>query len=125
MIIRAATMTDAPSMAQVMVDTWLAAHWGQVPDEQWQRRREDWSYADSERNWRRFLAEIADGSNTQECVYVAVRDEGEVAGVAVGCPAELDLLPNAAEVSALYVHPAAQGQGLGRRLVQVVAAHSP
>jgi len=32
MIIRSATMTDAPSMAQVMVDTWLAAHWGQVPD---------------------------------------------------------------------------------------------
>lgn len=123
MIIRLATLADAPMMAQVMVDTWFAAHRGQVPNEQWQRRREDWSYADSERSWRRFLAEIADGSNTQECVYVAVYDEGEVVGVALGCPAELDLLPNAAEVSALYVHPTAQGQGLGRRLVQAVAAH--
>lgn len=123
MIIRSATMTDALGMGRVMVDTWLAAHRGQVPDGQWQRRREDWSYADSERSWRSLLAEIADGSNTEDCVYVAVRDEGEVIGVAVGCPAELDLLPNAAEVSALYVHPTAQGQGLGRRLVRAVAAH--
>ena len=123
MIIRIATLADAPGMAQVMVDTWFAAHRGQVPDEQWQQRREDWRYADSERSWRSLLAEIVDGSNTQECVYVAVRDEGEVVGVALGCPAELDLLPNAAEVSTLYVRPPQQGQGLGRRLVQAVAAH--
>lgn len=123
MIIRLATLADAPGMAQVMVDTWFAAHRGQVPDEQWQRRHEDWSYADSERSWCSLLAEIADGSNTQDCVYVAVREEGEVIGVAVGCPAELDLRPNAAEVSSLYVLPDYQGQGLGRRLVQAVAAH--
>ena len=123
MIIRLATLADAPGMAQVMVDIWLAAHRGQVPDEQWQRRREDWRYGDSERSWRSLLAEIADGSNTQDCVYVAIRDEGEVVAIALGCLAELDLLPNAAEVSVLYVHPAAQGQGVGRRLVRAVATH--
>ena len=48
-MIRLATMADAPVMAQVMVDTWLAVHRGQVPDGQWQRRREEWSYADSAR----------------------------------------------------------------------------
>lgn len=44
-------------------------------------------------------------------------------GVAVGCPAESDLLPNAAEVSALYVQPTQQGQGFGRQLVAAIAAH--
>lgn len=122
MLIRPATMADAPGMAHVMIDTWFAAHWGQVPEGQWQRRREEWTYADSERSWCRLLAELADGSNTEDCVYVAVTDAGEVVGVAVGCPAELDLLPNAAAVGLLYVQPAYQGQGLGRRLVQAVAA---
>lgn len=122
-MIRPATMADATAMAQVMVDTWLAAHRGQVPDGQWQRRREEWSYADSERGWRNLLTEIADGSNTEDCVYVAVTDGGEVVGVAVGCPAESDLLPNAAEVSALYVRPTQQGQGFGGQLVAAIAAH--
>lgn len=122
-MIRPATMADAPAMAQIMVDTWLAAHRGQVPEGQWQRRREEWTYADSARGWRSLLAELADGSNTEDCVYVAVTEEGEVIGVAVGCPAELDLLPNAAEVSALYVRPTQQGQGFGRQLVAAIAAH--
>lgn len=123
MMIRVATMADAPAMAQVMVDTWLAAHRGQVPEGQWQRRREEWTYAVSESGWRSTLAEIEDGSNTEDCVYVAVTAEDEVVGVAVGCPTELDLLPNAAAVGLLYVWPGYQGQGLGRRLVQAVAGH--
>jgi ribosomal protein S18 acetylase RimI-like enzyme len=122
-IIRAATPEDAPAMAQVMVDTWLAAHRGQVPEEQWQQRRKEWAYADSERGWRRSLAAIAADNKRQACIYVAVTESGEVVGVAVGCPAELDLLPNAAEVSVLYVRPTCQGQGLGRRLVQSVATY--
>jgi GNAT superfamily N-acetyltransferase len=123
MIIRAATLADAPGMAQVMVDSWLAAHRGQVPEAQWQQRRQEWTYTESERGWHRSLTEIEAGTNPQSCVYVAVIASGEVVGVAVGCLAELDLLPNAAEVSVLYVHPTAQGQGVGRRLVQQVATH--
>ena len=122
-MIRPATMADASAMAQVMVDTWLAAHRGQVPEGQWQRRHDEWSYADSERGWCNLLTELADGSNTEDCVYVAVTAEGEVVGVAVGCPAEVDLLPNAAEVSALYVRPTKQGQGFGRQLVAAIVDH--
>lgn len=121
--IRLATIRDAPAMAQVMVDTWLSAHRGQVPDGQWQRRREEWTYAVSERGWREWLGEIDAASNPQECVYVAVTDEDEVVGIAVGFPARLTLLPNAAEVGGIYVRATHQGQGLGRHLVQTVAAH--
>jgi GNAT superfamily N-acetyltransferase len=110
--IRLAKIVDAPVMAQVIVDTWLSAHRGQIPDGQWQRRHDEWTYAVSERGWRELLEEIDVGSNTQDCVYVAVTDGDEVVGVAVGCPAELNLLTNSAEVSAVYLRPAYQGQGL-------------
>ena len=121
--IRLAAIEDAPALARVMVDTWLAAHRGQIPDGQWQRRRQAWTYAVSARGWRDLLEEIDAGRNPQDCVYVAVTEDGEVVGLAVGCPARLNLLENAAEVSAVYLRSAHQGQGLGRRLVQTVAAH--
>jgi hypothetical protein len=115
--IRLAQIKDAPAMARVGVDTWLSAHRGQVPEGQWQRRREEWTYAVSERGWREFLEEIDAGRNTQDCVYVAVANEDEVVGLAVGCPASLNLLKNAAEVSSVYLRPAYQGQG---RYVSIV-----
>jgi GNAT superfamily N-acetyltransferase len=121
--IRLAKIADAPEMAQVMVDTWLSAHRGQIPEGQWQRRHEEWTYSVSERGWRELLEAIDAGSNLQDCVYVAVTEEDEVVGVAVGCPAGVTLLNNAAEVSAVYLRSAYQGQGVGRRLVQTVAAH--
>ena len=41
----------------------------------------------------------------------------------VGCQPELHILENAAEVSAVNLTPDYQGQGLGRSLVEKVAAH--
>jgi ribosomal protein S18 acetylase RimI-like enzyme len=110
-------------MAQATVDTWLSAHRGQIPEGQWQRRRDEWTYAVSERGWRELLQEIDAGIDAESCVYVAVTAQGEVVGLAMGCPAGLRLLENAADVSALYVRPAYQRQGVGRRLVRAVAAH--
>ena len=56
--IRLAIIEDAPTMAQVMVDTWLSAHRSHIPQGQWQKRRDEWTYAISERGWREFLEEI-------------------------------------------------------------------
>ena len=99
--IRLAKIEDAPTMAQVMVDTWRSAHRSHIPQGQWQKRRDEWTYEISERGWREFLEEIDSGNNTQDCLYVAVTDTDEVVAVAVGCPAGLNLLKNAAEVSAV------------------------
>jgi ribosomal protein S18 acetylase RimI-like enzyme len=41
----------------------------------------------------------------------------------MGCPSRFDFLDNAAEVGLIYVRPTYQGRGLGRRLVEAVAAH--
>ena len=120
MIIRNAHLEDAPAMAKVMVDTYCAAHRDHMPEEAWQKRKEEWTYAVSERGWTRTLTDIA-GDSSQLCVYVAVTEMGEVVGVVVGFPAESD--PQTGEISALYVYPHHQGEGIGRRLVQAVAAH--
>jgi hypothetical protein len=50
--IRLAKLEDAPALGRVMVDTYLTAHRGQIPEEQWQRRRQAWTDAVSERGWR-------------------------------------------------------------------------
>jgi GNAT superfamily N-acetyltransferase len=121
--IRPAQVADTPGMARVMVDTWLEAHRGQVPEGQWERRRAEWTYDVSERSWREFVEGLDSEENAQECLYVAATEDGEVVGLAVGCPAAMQLLENAAEVSALYVRSTWQGQGIGRGLVQAVAAH--
>jgi ribosomal protein S18 acetylase RimI-like enzyme len=121
--IRPATLADAPALARVIVDTWLAVHRGQIPEGQWQRRRNEWTYAASERGWRGLFEEMNAEHIPQTCIYVAVTAEDEVVGLAVGSPAGLNLLQDAAEISAIYVRSAHQGQGIGRRLVQAVAAH--
>ena len=120
MIIRLAHVEDAPAMAKVMVDTYLAAHRDQMPEEAWQKRKQEWTYAASEQGWARTITDIINGSS-QLCVYVATTEADEVVGLVVGYPTESDA--QTGEISALYVRQDHQGEGLGRRLVQAVAAH--
>jgi ribosomal protein S18 acetylase RimI-like enzyme len=122
MIIRAAREADVPAMGHVMVDTFLAAHRDQMPAEAWAKRAEEWTPEVSAQGWASTLREIAAGKRLHECIYVAVEEGGEVIGLAMGGPAEADELPLTGAVYALYVHMSHQGRGIGRRLVQAVAA---
>jgi GNAT superfamily N-acetyltransferase len=124
MKIRLARRDDAPGMARVIVDTFLSSNRGILSDEALRRRKKEWTYEVSARNWQRALAEIAGEIDSRECVYVAEDENGEIAGVSVGCPSadatESDAI---GEVSALYVRERNQGQGVGRALVQATAAY--
>ena len=113
--IRVAEPDDAPEMARVIVDTWFAAHEGQVPVEKFRQRREQWGYAESEQGWRRILGEGRDGSSQ---AWVATSD-GRVIAVAAG---EI-LGGGVAEVGALYVDVPYQRSGTGRRLITAVIDH--
>lgn len=119
MIIRPAQVEDAPAMGRVMVDTFLAAHHGQMPEEAWQKRKTEWTYDVSAAGWARTIAEINDGKDA-ECIYVAVTAAGDVVGLAMGHPAAT---AQTGEIGSLYVSEPYQGQGIGRQLVQAVAAH--
>lgn len=119
MNIRPAQLDDAPAMARVMVDTYLAAHRGQMPEAAWQKRKQEWSYAESEAGWRRALTAVADGSDPM-WIEVAVNEREEVVGVVL---AHLTETPYVGEIGLIYVRPEAQGQGAGRQLVQAAAAY--
>jgi len=121
-IIRAAHEADAPAMGQVMVATYLAAHRGQMPDAAWTKRAEEWTPEVSADGWARTLREIATAERPQDCIYVAQHNDGEIVGLAMGGPADAEVLPQTGAVHALYISTRHQGQGLGRRLVQAVAA---
>jgi ribosomal protein S18 acetylase RimI-like enzyme len=122
MMIRAAHEADAPAMGQVMVATYLAAHRDQQPAEVWAKRAEEWTPEVSAGGWARTLRAIAAGERPQDCIYVAVDEGGEIVGLAMGGPADAEDRPQTGAVYALYVSTRYQGQGLGRRLVQAVAA---
>jgi ribosomal protein S18 acetylase RimI-like enzyme len=121
MIIRTAQMEDARAMAHVIVDTFLSAHQGMISQEELRWRKEEWTYEVSARNWSEALREIAEGISPRSCIYVAVDESGEVVGLADGVPVES--AENTGEIDVLYVRENYQGQGIGRALVQAVAAH--
>jgi ribosomal protein S18 acetylase RimI-like enzyme len=120
-IVRHACLDDAAEMARVVVDTFLSAHRGQMPEAAWLRRRDEWTYEVSERGWRRTLQVVGDGARPLQCVYVAEAKAGQVVGVAMGRQMEWD--EALGEVPALYVRETHQGQGAGRALLRAVALH--
>src|SRR4051812_11047225 len=102
MIIRIAHEADAPAMGRVMVDTFLAAHRDQQPAEVWAKRSKEWTPEVSAQSWARTLRGIASGERSQDCIYVAVDEDGEIVGVAMGGPADTENLPQTGAIYALY-----------------------
>ena len=122
-IIRQAHESDAPAMGKMMVETFLRAHRGQIPDEVWRRRKEEWTWEVSARGWRNALQDIAGGSSPAECIFLAVIREpngpGErIVGLVMGGPARVGPWEAGGEIYALYVRQDYHRQGIGRRLVQ-------
>src|SRR5262245_49343879 len=118
MHVRLAQESDARGMARVMVDTYMRAHKGQIPEEVWLKRREEWTDQVSEQAWAGTLRDIADGSSPRECVYLAVDTTtgeagDEIIGVVMGGPAEVGPWKHAGDIYALYVRFGHQRRGVG------------
>lgn len=117
--IRAALASDAEAMGHVFVDSFRAAHRGQMPNWLLDTR----TYDDSSSNWKRTVSQPGVG----EHINVAVLD-GIIAGVGMVGPA-LPWAPDEArrssactgECYALYVAPSAQGKGVGSLLLRTLA----
>lgn len=118
--VRAAVLDDAPAMGHVMVETWLRAHRGQMPDSAWQKRVDEWTPEVSARAWARLLSELEVG-DPRVVLLVAEKDCGDPLALVLGTEAEDDESGATAEINALYVLPESQGQGIGRRLLQDAA----
>jgi len=102
-------------MARVIVDTWFAAHEGQVPDETIRQRRAEWGYPASEQGWRRSIRE-ADGVTS---LVLVATDGDQVVAVAASEVRGADC----AEMEALYVSVPYQRSGIGRRLLEAAIDH--
>lgn len=116
--VRVARPEDAAALGHLMVESWLAAHRGQVPDEAWHARVAEWTPEISARGWSRVLEDLA-GAEAPECVLlVAEDDSGILVGLAYGV---LDVERGQGEVAALYVAPQHHRRGIGAGLLRAAA----
>jgi ribosomal protein S18 acetylase RimI-like enzyme len=123
--IRVAVPDDAAAIARVLVDTYRVAHRGQVPDRLLDFPPIDEAYAESERNWRRALNEIASTPQSRERIFIAVEGE-RVVGLGMGVPRglpELQFAGFAGEVVCLYVAVTHQRRGIGSQLLRAIFQH--
>lgn len=119
MKVREAQHEDAPAMGRVFLDSYRDAHRDHIPEEILLKGR---SYEQSAESWARAIQEIATYPETRECIYVAQDDAGQILGVAMGGPEHSHHPLFTAEVYVLYVHPAHHRRGIGRLLLEAVAA---
>jgi len=109
MIIRQATLADAPAIAKVRIDTWRTAYRDIVPEDY----LSNMSYEESERSWAMRLKE---SEREKAWVYVAVDVAGRLVGfVSGGVGRDVDPMYKS-ELYAIYILQAYQGQGIGRIL---------
>ena len=115
-------MADAPAMGRVMVESFLSAHRGQMPEPAYQKRVAEWTPDVSARAWARALAERAEGQADREVFLVAEDEGGAVLGLVSGGALEDDPCGTVAEIGALYVRPDRHGVGIGSALMSAAAA---
>jgi GNAT superfamily N-acetyltransferase len=121
MKIRVAVPADAPAMGRVMVDSFLSAHRGQMPEAAWQQRVDEWTPDVSARGWARALTDHAEGNAARDVVLVAEDEAGVLSALVSGTAADDDPSGSIAEIGALYVLPDRRGQGIGGSLLRAAA----
>jgi ribosomal protein S18 acetylase RimI-like enzyme len=106
-VIRPATLDDAPAIALIQVETWQTAYRGVVADD----FLDQMSVEDRTTRW----SEVLQKPNT--ITFVAESDGEQIIGFANGGPERDGRGDFQGELCGLYVHPDWQRQGLGKRLV--------
>lgn len=113
--LRRATVADAEAIAAVRVESWQTTYHGMIPDTYLDQMRIE----DSFLHWKQIL-EALPAAGDRVCVYVA-ESEGHIIGFASGMLLPEPKLGMRAELTAIYLRPAWQRSGIGRRLLQKVA----
>ncbi|MCD8511347.1 MAG: GNAT family N-acetyltransferase [Bacillus sp. (in: Bacteria)] len=118
MNIRKASINDFEGIAQVHVDCFQSAYADLLPSETLTK----FTYENRAKRWNKDLPNALTGGTM---TFVAEDKDGEIVGFALGGTmrdARLRL-GYIGEVYGIYVHPNAQGQGLGKKLLESVAQH--
>jgi GNAT superfamily N-acetyltransferase len=105
--VRAARPGDLMALAAVRRHSWWAAYRGLIPHDELLRLNDG-------RTVRRMAAVL--GSSVQRILLVEDREHGPVGYAWIG-PHREGVADHQGEILELYLHPGAQGHGLGRRLL--------
>ncbi len=111
--IRPAQPEDAPAIAHVHVESWRTTYKGLMPDE----TLANLSAERRETFWR----DVISNHDSNNFVYVAETDAGQVVGFASGGPERENHPVYKGELYAIYLLQTSQGQGMGRALATQVA----
>lgn len=109
MRIREAVLEDADGIARVHVDSWRTTYKGIVSDSYLQQL----SYEQRAENWRRGIGKSA--------LYVAEDETGKIVGFGTGDKERTGKYNADGELYAIYLLEEVQGQGIGKKLTQVIA----
>lgn len=110
--IRPATIEDCAGLAHIQVDSYRAAYAGIFPPSYLDR----FTYEEQEGDWRDWFR-----AGTEQVLYVAETDAGEIVGYALGRTGPSGVPPYDSELVALHVRRSHQGQGIGGQLLTVIA----
>jgi hypothetical protein len=95
-----AVIEDAPAMGRVMVDSFLSADRGQMPDAAWQQRVDEWTPEVSARGWARAITDQAEGNAARDVLLVAKTTQEFSARWCPGTAADDDPSGSIAEIEA-------------------------
>jgi ribosomal protein S18 acetylase RimI-like enzyme len=110
--IRPAVSADVPAIAQVHVASWRTTYRGIIADDVLDNLQLE--------PRERYAARIIAQPDGKEFISVAEDDAGQIIGFASGGPEREGDPDYRGELYAIYLLQAAQGQGVGRRLVMAV-----
>lgn len=109
MIVREASLDEAPGIARVHVDTWRTTYGGIVPEDYLAKL----SYETRESRWLQMLSTAAENNHF---IYVAEDGGGQIVGFADGGSERTSNPVYKGELYAIYINNTYQRQGIGRRL---------
>lgn len=113
MNIRNANLQDIPGIARVHVDTWRTTYKDLLPA----GFLENLSYEQRAKSW------VTNLQQEDMLVLVVENDLGEIIGFATTNTRESNTVPNATDLTSLYLLKEYQGKGIGRQLMEILFAH--
>ena len=113
MNIRKANSQDAQDIAKVHVDSWRTTYKGILPDD----FLNNLTYEQRTELWKK---NISDATNY---VLVAENEQNEIIGFATGATRKTNSVPNATDLTSIYLLEEYQGIGIGKQLLTEIFAY--
>jgi len=113
MKIRNANIEDAQGIGKVHVDSWRTTYKGILPDD----FLNNLSYEQRTELWKKNI------SDTTNYVLVAENEQDEIIGFATGGTRKTNSVPNATDLTSIYLLEEYHGMGIGKQLLKEIFAY--